>query len=40
VKHLADGGVEADLAVEPEEQVCLAGFAGEFDAAAGGDVLG
>lgn len=40
VKHLADGGVEADLAIEPEEQVSLAGVAGEFDAAAGGDVLG
>ena len=40
VKHLADGGVEADFAVEPKEQVGLAGFAGEFDAAAGGDVLG
>lgn len=40
VKHLADGGVEADFAIEPEEQVGLAGFAVELDAAAGGDVLG
>ncbi len=39
VKHLADGGIEADFAVEPEEQVGLGGFAGEFDATAGGDVL-
>ena len=40
MKHLADGRVEADFAIEPEQQVGLRGFAVELDAAAGRDVLG
>ena len=40
VEHLAHRGVEADFAIEPEQQVGLAGFAVELDAGAGRDVLG